>query len=104
MPAYLNKMVTRKGGARRKTRHLLTKNYRNKGKMSLKAYFRQFETGERVIIKPEPAHQNGSCHRRYFGKNALVSKKQGDCYEVTLNVNRKQKKLIMHPVHLKKAL
>lgn len=103
MASYLNKMVTRKGGARRKTRHQLTKGYRNKGKISLKKYFHAFKSGERVVIKPESSYQKGTCHRRYFGKSALINKKQGDCYEVTLNINQKQKKLIMHPIHLIKA-
>jgi len=100
---YLLKMTTRKGGARRKTRHLMTKNYRKKGKISLTKYFQAFKIGDRVVVKPEPSYQKGFCHRRYFGKNAVVSKKQGSCYELTLNINRKPKKLLMHPIHLKKV-
>ena len=101
---YLVKMTTRKGGARRKTRHQMTKNYRTKGKLSLTKYFQIFKIGDRVIVKPEPCYQKGICNKRYFGKNGVISKKQGNCYELTLNVNRKEKKILSHPVHLKKVL
>jgi len=95
-------MTQRIGGSRRKTRHQLTKGYRKKGKISLPKYFSQFEKGQKVVIKPEPSFPKNICHKRFFGKMAIINKKQGDCYEIIM-ASQNQKKLIVHPVHLAKV-
>lgn len=95
-------MVTRKGGARRKTKHQMTKGYREKSKPQLKKYFQKFKKGDKVIIKPDSSYQKGLCHRRYFNKTAVIEKPKGKCYEIILLVNKKPKTLIIHPIHLSK--
>lgn len=96
-------MVQRKGSARRKTRKLLAKPLRKKGKISLTNYFRKFEIGQKVVIRPEPACQNSIPHKRYFNKTAIITGTQGKCYEVALKIGNQPKKAIVHPVHLTKV-
>ena len=96
-------MVSRIGGFRRKTRHKLQKNIRQKGKVSLQKYFQEFEEGQRVVLKAEPAIKKGLYFPRFHGKSAVVSKKRGECYEVTIKDGKLPKTIIVHPVHLKLA-
>ena len=50
-------MVKRIGTFRRKTRHKLRKDKGTKGKISLSEYFKEFKTGDKVILKAEPSIQ-----------------------------------------------
>lgn len=95
-------MVKRTGGSRRKTRHKLKKNVRTRGKISLTSFFQKFNSGDKVVLKAEPAYQKGMYFPRFHGKTAVISKQIGTCYEVLLNDQGKDKTLIVHPVHLKK--
>jgi len=97
-------MVQRVGGFRRKTRSKLSKNIRQKGKMSLTSFFAKYEEGQKVCLKAQPAYQRGMYHPRFHGKMGIVgSKKQGSCYQVVIDDMGKKKALIVHPVHLKKV-
>ena len=40
--------------------------------------------------------------RRFHGKAGKVTRKLGSCYEVTINDLGKEKRLIVHPVHLRR--
>jgi large subunit ribosomal protein L21e len=75
-------MVTRIGGARRKTRQKFSKNYKLKGKVSLRNYLQTLNVGDKVALKAEPAVNNGLYFRRFHGKTGTVGKKIGACYEV----------------------
>ena len=94
-------MVTRIGGQRRKTRSMMRNQRRCRGKMSLRAYFQELSPGQKVALKAEPCVQKGTYFRRFHGKVGLVSKRLGTCYEVLVRDGAKEKKLIVHPVHLK---
>ncbi len=96
-------MVKRIGGLRRKTRYKFTKETRQKGKISLTNYFQSFISGERVCLGMEPAVQKGSYHPRFMGRSGIIGGMRGKCYEVTFNDMGKEKKLIVHPVHLRRA-
>ena len=91
------------GGFRRKTRHKLSKNYKEKGKLSLRKFFQEFKQGDRVILKAEPSYHKGMYYPRYHGKSALVINKKGTCYEVLIKDGNKEKMLIVHPIHLKRS-
>ncbi len=95
-------MVTRIGGARRKTRATFSKEERRRGKISLRAYLREFRAGEKVALKAEPSVQHGLYFRRFHGRVATVVARRGSCYEVALADGGKKKRLIVHPVHLKR--
>lgn len=89
------------GGFRRKTRHKLAKNFRNKGKISLTRYFQTFNEGDMVCLVAEPAIQEGMYFPRYHGLAGTIKNKRGKCYEVEINDHKMKKILIVHPVHLK---
>lgn len=95
-------MPERTGGGRRKTRQKYKKNIRKQGKVSLQKFFQEFKEGDKVGLYMEPAYQRGMYHRRFYGKIAVVSGKQGECYKVDLNEGKMKKTFIVHPVHLKR--
>jgi ribosomal protein L21E len=95
-------MVKRIGTARRKTRQKLSKPLRSKGKLSLRQYFQEFVDDEKVVLKAEPAVQDGMYHPRFHGKHGIIKGSQGECYFVEINDQGKTKNLLVHPVHLKK--
>ena len=96
-------MVKRIGGMRRKTRYKLRKEIRNRGKIGLTDYFQLFNIGEMVYLNAEPAIQKGMYYPRFMGKSGIIKGKRGQCYEIKINDLGKQKTLIVHPVHLRKA-
>jgi large subunit ribosomal protein L21e len=96
-------MGRRKGGLRRRTRSLMTKPVRQKGKISLTNYFAKYQAGDRVVLKAEPAVQKGSYFLRFHGRVGTVQAQRGNCYEVQVPDGGKQKLVIIHPVHLRKA-
>ena len=96
-------MVDRIGGMRRKTRGKLKKNVSSKGKISLRNYLQKLQTGDKVILIAEPAVQKGMYHPRFHGKQGIVSKSVGSCYEVQVKDYTKEKIVVVHPVHLRKC-
>ena len=96
-------MVKRIGGFRRKTRYKLGKEKRNRGKISLFNYFHAFNAGDRAYLYVEPAIQKGMYHPRFMGKSGIINGKRGNCYKVSISDGGKEKTLIVHPVHLRRA-
>ncbi|HLD12838.1 MAG TPA: 50S ribosomal protein L21e [Candidatus Nanoarchaeia archaeon] len=95
-------MVRRTGGLRRKTRAKFKKNFRDKGKMSIRHFLQSFKVGDSVVLKAEPAFQKGMYKGRFHGHHGIVERKQGFCYVVRICDGTKNKELIVHPVHLKR--
>ncbi len=93
--------MQRKGGFRRKTRSKLRKKRSARGKISITRYLQKFKVGDRVCLKAEPAIQHGMYFPRFHGKHGVIKGKQGKCYLVGIKDKRKEKELIVHPVHLK---
>lgn len=94
-------MVKRIGGFRRKTRRKLAKKENEKGKISITRYLQSFKEGERVCLKAEPAIQRGMYLPRFHGRVGVIKGMRGGCYEVMIRDGNKEKKLIVHPVHLR---
>jgi ribosomal protein L21E len=95
--------MQRVGGFRRKTRRKLSKNIRQKGKVSLTKFFQRLSEGDRVYLVAEPAVQKGMYFPRFHGKAGVVDGKQGSNYYIKIKDGRKSKRLLVHPVHLKKS-
>lgn len=95
-------MVQRIGGARRKSRAKMRKPVKSRGKISITDYFQKFNEKDIVQLKAEPAVQKGIYHLDFHGKYGVISGKQGACYKVTIKDGKKEKCLLVHPVHLKK--
>ncbi|MBS3150467.1 50S ribosomal protein L21e [Candidatus Woesearchaeota archaeon] len=96
-------MAKRIGGSRRKTRSKLKKNIKQRGKISFSRYFQTFSENDRVYLNAEPAVQEGIYFPRFHNKVGTIKGKKGRCYEVQIKDGKKQKMLIVHPVHLKKC-
>lgn len=95
-------MVQRIGGGRRKTRKKYRKNIRKKGKISIARYFQKFNIGDKVNLSAESAIQEGMYFRRFHGRVGEVKGKQGSCYKIQIRDGKKEKILIVHPIHLKR--
>lgn len=96
-------MTKRIGGFRRKTRSKLRKRRSERGKFSIRMYLQKLSNGDKVCLKAEPSIQHGMYFPRFHGKHGTVVGKQGKCYIIKINDKRKEKELIVHPVHLKKV-
>lgn len=95
-------MVKKPGGSRRKTRDILSKAPRNRGKFSLTRYFQKFREGDKVLLKAEPAIHNGMYFRRFHARRGTILGTQGRCYMVEIEDGGKTKRVIVHPVHMRK--
>lgn len=94
--------MARIGGLRRKKVQHFTKSTKQKGKISLKKYLSEFNTGDRVSLTIEPSIQEGIYCPRFIGKSGTIMNKVGTCYEVKIHDFKKEKILIVHPVHMRK--
>ncbi len=95
-------MVQRTGSTRRKTRHKLRKNVRDKGKLSIRQHLQSFEENAKVALVADSAKQGGMHHPRFQGHIGTIAGKQGDCYRVKVKDGKMLKTLIVHPVHLRR--
>ncbi len=93
-------MAKRIGGYRRKTRHLMRKSVRTRGKVSITSCMQTFDKGEMVVLKAEPAVQKGLFDLRFQGRSAKVLGKRGKCYEVEMRDFNKRKTLFIPAAHL----
>ncbi|MFC2135886.1 50S ribosomal protein L21e [Bacteroidota bacterium] len=96
-------MVKRIGSKIRKSRQKLSKSIREKSKIRISSFLQKFDMGDQVALKAEPAYQKGQYFLRFHGKTGKITGQKGNCYEVTIKDYTKAKKLIVHPVHLKKV-
>ncbi|MBW3021881.1 hypothetical protein KY328_03105 [Candidatus Woesearchaeota archaeon] len=53
-------------------------------------------------MKAEPAVQKGMYCLRFHGKQGVIKRQVGKCYEVAVKDHNKDKILVVHPVHLKR--
>lgn len=79
------------------------KSIRERGNISFRRYFQEFEEGERVAVIREKAVAS-NFPDRLQGRTGKVKSKQGKSYFVEINDNKKPKNFLIQPVHLKKIL
>ena len=87
-------------GYRRKTRYLLKRKPRERGKTGLSKVLREYESSEKVVIKLDPSVHKGMPHRRFHGKIGVVVKKRGRSYVVNVSQGNALKEIIVRPEHL----
>jgi len=95
-------MGRRVGSFLRKSRQKLRLDYREKGKISLSRYFHEFKDGDKVALKIHSSVQLGRFFPRFQGLTGTIVGKRGDCYAVQIRDHDKEKKVFVHPIHLKK--
>jgi len=88
-------------GYRRKTRSLLRKSPREKGKSPLSRLLYEYKPGDKVVIDIDPAIHKGMPHRRYQGKVGTIIARRGRAYEISVRQGDRLKEIIVRPEHLK---
>ena len=89
-------------GPRRKSRSVLTKKIRERGKLPLSRLLAKYEEGEKVIINIDSAIHKGMPHKRYQGQVAIVVAKRGKAYVLQIPQRKIVKTIIALPEHIKK--
>jgi large subunit ribosomal protein L21e len=87
-------------GYRAKTRRLLRKSPRERGKMRLSKLLHGYQPGNSVVIKIDSSVQKGMPHRRYHGKVGTVIGMRGKSYVVSVTQGDAVKEIIVRPEHL----
>ncbi len=79
---------------------LKRKRIREKGKVKFSSYFQTFNKGDKVSVVRDVSFK--ICFPEYMqGRTGIVEGKRGRSYIVSINIG-KDKRFIIHPIHLKK--
>jgi large subunit ribosomal protein L21e len=95
--------MKRSKGYRSRTRSLLRKRPRERGKIGLSRILRTYQPGEKVTILIDPSVHKGMPHRRYHGRVGIVHEKRGKSYVVHVGVGNQTKQIVARPEHLTPA-
>lgn len=87
-------------GYRRKTRYLLQRKPRERGKTGLSKLLREYEVAEKVVIKLNPSVHKGMPHRRFHGRIGVIANKRGRSYVVNVSQGKAIKEIIVRPEHI----
>jgi large subunit ribosomal protein L21e len=87
-------------GYRRKTRYLLKRKPRERGKTGLSKVLREYEPAEKVVIKLDPSVHKGMPHRRFHGKIGVIAEKRGRSYVVNVSQGDAIKEIVVRPEHI----
>jgi len=90
----------RSRGFRRKSRGVLTKKPRQRGLQPLGRLLHEYQGGERVVVKIDPAVHKGMPHARYHGRVGVVAEKRGRAYVVKIGEGGKVRDLMILPEHM----
>jgi len=88
-------------GLRARTRSLLRKKPRERGKISTSKLLYEYKLGEKVVIDIEPSVHKGMPHKRYQGNVGVIVAKRGRAYTVNVKQGDAVKQIIVLPEHLK---
>lgn len=80
---------------------MIKKKIRTKGKIQLSRYFQKLKKGDSVAVVKEPAVKS-SFPERIQGRTGLIEEKRGKVYLIKLRDQKKEKKFLIEPIHLKK--
>ncbi len=87
-------------GFRHRTRSLLRRGVREKGKTGLSKILREYALGDRVLVRINPSIHKGMPHRRFHGRIGVVGEKRGRAYVVNVSQGDAVKEIIVRPEHL----
>lgn len=87
-------------GYRVKTRRLLRKKPRERGKLQLSKLLHEYQNGNSVTLKIDSSVQKGMPHRRYHGRVGTIVGKRGRSYVVSVTQGNAVKEIIVRPEHL----
>lgn len=89
-------------GPRRKSRSVLTKSVREKGKIGLSRLLAEYEVGDKVVIHIDSGVHKGMPHKRFQGKVGTVVEKRGRAYVLDIPQRKTSKLVIAGPEHIRK--
>lgn len=87
-------------GIQAKTRTLLKKEPRERGKIGLSRLLHEYKSGDKVMIKVDSGVHKGMPHRRYFGKIGTIIDKRGGSYLIGVRQGEAIKEIIVRPEHI----
>jgi len=93
-------MGRRAKGYRRKSRSILRRKPREKGKTGLSKILYEYKPGEKVVVKIDPSVHKGMPHRRYHGKIGVIVNKRGRSYIMNVTQGKATKEIIVRPEHI----
>jgi large subunit ribosomal protein L21e len=93
-------LVKKSSGYRSRTRALLRKDLRERGKLGLSRILRSYKLGDKVCLTIDSGMHKGMPHRRFQGKVGVIQGKRGRSYLVSLRIGDKEKSLIVRPEHI----
>ena len=79
---------------------LKRKQIREKGKIKLSTYFQKLKEGDSVSVVKELSVP-GSFPQAIQGRTGIIECKRGNSYVIKMKIG-KDKRFIIHPIHLKK--
>ncbi|MEM2273537.1 MAG: 50S ribosomal protein L21e [Candidatus Bathyarchaeia archaeon] len=88
-------------GYRRKTRALLSRSPRERGKNPLSRLLYEYRPGDKIVVDINPSVHKGMPHRRYHGRVGVVIGKRGKAYEIEVTQGETVKTIIVRPEHIK---
>jgi large subunit ribosomal protein L21e len=89
-------------GPRRKSRSVLTKRVREKGKVGLSRLLAEYEVGDKVVINIDSGVHKGMPHKRFQGKVGTVVERRGKAYVLDIPQRKTSKRVIAGPEHVRK--
>ena len=89
-------------GPRRKSRSVLTKRVREKGKLGLSRLLVEYDLGDKVVINIDPAIQKGMPHKRFQGKVATVVEKRGNAFVLDIPQRKTFKRVGARREHIQR--
>jgi large subunit ribosomal protein L21e len=89
-------------GPRRKSRSVLTKSVREKGKIGLSRLLAEYEVGDKVVIHIDSGVHKGMPHKRFQGKVGTIVEKRGKAYVLDIPQRKTSKLVIAGPEHIHK--
>lgn len=93
-------MVKSSKGFRSRSRGTFTKRVRDRGLPPITRFLREFQVGEKVMVRIEPSEPHGQPHPRYQGRVCTVVARTGRAYRIEFRDGGKRKELIALPIHL----
>jgi large subunit ribosomal protein L21e len=93
-------MTKKSKGFRSGSRRILTKEPRERGKLSLSKLLYEYQPGSQVVVKIEPSVHKGMPHRRYHGRVGTIVNKRGRSYVVSVSQGDAVRVIIARPEHL----
>lgn len=94
-------MAQKSHGSRHGTRKKFSRGHREV--LTVNDHMKEFEEGEKVLVRFNPSVQEGRIHQRFHGRTAEVAGSRGNAVKLELKDGGKVKQLFIQPVHLEKT-